>query len=236
MKRYLLIAAIFLVAGAVVNVGVAWGCAFWLQVFTGDFESAPDHPTGSGILRAAKFSRSGAAYYEVLRLRGVFLHESSGSGPKPEELLPRWTGLGNASPAYEAGKVSKDYRGVDARGWPMLSLWLELAGPVSPLEARGGVDTSKLRKATWMGGSRPVRRYGYSFPVALPLRPLWLGFAVNTLFYAPTLWLLACGLLAMRRLVRVKRSLCPACGYPRAESAVCSECGKALPKRAKVAT
>ena len=87
-----------------------------------------------------------------------------------------------------------------------------------------------------MGGSRPVRRYGYSFPVALPLRPLWLGFAVNTLFYAPTLWLLACGLLAMRRLVRVKRSLCPACGYPRAESAVCSECGKALPVRAEAAT
>ena len=236
MKRYLLIAAIFLVAGAVVNVGVAWGCAFWLQVFTGDFESAPDHPTRSGILRAAKFSRSGAAYYDVLRLRGGFLHESSDSGPKPEELLPRWTGLGNASPAYEAGEVSKDYRGVDSRGWPMLSLWLELAGPVSPLEARGGLDTSKLRKATWMSGSRPVRRYGYSFPVALPLRPLWLGFAVNTLFYAAVLWLLGYSVFVMRRFIRVKRGLCPACSYPRGASDVCSECGKAIPSRKVTAT
>ncbi len=203
-----------------------------MQVFTGDFESAPDHPTGSGILRAAKFSRSGAAYYEVLRLRGGFIHESSGSGPKPEELLPRWTGLGNASPAYEAGEVSKDYRGVDARGWPMLSLWLELAGPVSPLEDRGGFDTSKLRKATWMGGSRPVRRYGYSFPVALPLRPLWLGFAVNTLFYAAVLWLLILGPFALRRLIRRRRGLCPKCGYPMGESSVCTECGVELAKRA----
>ncbi len=61
--------------------------------------------------------------------------------------------------------------------------------------------------------------------------PLWFGFAVHTLFYAAILWLLACGLIAMRRLVRLKRGLCPACGYPMGESAVCSECGKALPLR-----
>ncbi len=29
MKRRLLIAAVFLLAGAVVNVAVAWGCAAW---------------------------------------------------------------------------------------------------------------------------------------------------------------------------------------------------------------
>ncbi len=29
MKRRLIIVAIFLLAGAVVNVGVAWGCALW---------------------------------------------------------------------------------------------------------------------------------------------------------------------------------------------------------------
>ena len=37
-------------------------------------------------------------------------------------------------------------------------------------------------------------------------------------------------------LVHVKRGLCPACAYPRAESAACSECGKALPGRAKAMT
>ena len=32
MKRYLLIAAIFLLGGAVVNVAVAWGCALWIDI------------------------------------------------------------------------------------------------------------------------------------------------------------------------------------------------------------
>ncbi len=67
------------------------------------------------------------------------------------------------------------------------------------------------------------------FPQAVPLNPIWPGFAVNTLFYAAVLWLLICGPFALRRFIRVKRGLCPACAYPRGESDVCSECGKALP-------
>ncbi len=62
----------------------------------------------------------------------------------------------------------------------------------------------------------------------VPLRPIWPGFAVNTLFYAVVLWLLIPGPFALRRFIRVKRGLCPACAYPMGESDVCSECGKAL--------
>ena len=71
---------------------------------------------------------------------------------------------------------------------------------------------------------------------ALPLRPIWPGFGVNTLFYAAVLWLLIPGSFVLRRFIRVSRGLCPACAYPMGESAVCSECGKALPGRARVAT
>ena len=70
----------------------------------------------------------------------------------------------------------------------------------------------------------------------LPLRPIWPGFAVNTIFYAAVFWLLICGPFVLRRFIRVKRGLCPACAYPRGESPVCSECGKALPARARVTT
>ncbi len=66
----------------------------------------------------------------------------------------------------------------------------------------------------------------------LPYRPLGLGVAGNTLFYAAILWLLICGPFALRRFIRRKRDQCPACGYPRAEAAVCTECGKPLPKGA----
>ena len=70
----------------------------------------------------------------------------------------------------------------------------------------------------------------------LPLQPIWPGFAVNMTFYATFLWLLICGPFVLRRFIRVRRGLCPACAYPMGESDVCSECGKTLPKRAKVAT
>ena len=70
----------------------------------------------------------------------------------------------------------------------------------------------------------------------LPLRPIWPGFAVNTLFYAAVLWLLIPGPFVLRRVIRVRRGLCPACAYPRGESDVCSECGKGLPRRMTVTT
>lgn len=65
----------------------------------------------------------------------------------------------------------------------------------------------------------------------IPVLPIWLGFAVNTVFYATFLWLLICGPFVLRRFLRVRRGLCPACAYPMGESSVCTECGRALPGR-----
>ena len=45
---------------------------------------------------------------------------------------------------------------------------------------------------------------------AWPVRPIWPGFAINTLFYAAILWLLIRGPFALRRFIRVKRGRCPA--------------------------
>ena len=61
----------------------------------------------------------------------------------------------------------------------------------------------------------------------LPWRPMWPGFAINTLFYAAILWLLFPGSLALRRFIRRKRRLCAACGYDLrgADHERCPECG-----------
>ncbi len=67
-----------------------------------------------------------------------------------------------------------------------------------------------------------------------PLRPLPLGFAINTLFYAALLWPLICVPLALRGLLRLRRGLCPKCAYPMGESAVCTECGRALACRRRM--
>ena len=64
----------------------------------------------------------------------------------------------------------------------------------------------------------------------LPLHPLWLGTITNTFLYAGILWFCARRIAAGRRVARLRRGLCPGCGYPIGESPTCSECGGALPK------
>jgi hypothetical protein len=65
----------------------------------------------------------------------------------------------------------------------------------------------------------------------LPLRPIWLGFALNTLFYAALAWGLWQVPLALRRRSRSKKGLCVRCGYDlkglggSAAGRVCPECG-----------
>ncbi len=63
----------------------------------------------------------------------------------------------------------------------------------------------------------------------LLMRPIWPGFAINTLLYAALLWLLIPGPFVLRRFLRLRRGLCPKCAYPIGESSVCTECGKPLP-------
>ena len=59
----------------------------------------------------------------------------------------------------------------------------------------------------------------------LPVRPLWPGFAVNTLFYAGVLWVLFCGPFALRRMIRRRRGQCAHCAYPIGQNERCTECG-----------
>ena len=144
MKRRLLIVAVFLLAGAVVNVAVAWGL-------------------GTRILMVL----------------------SSRLNPQPF-----------VQPFI--------YTATYTVGWPTDALGY-----------------------TWVSDE---------FPEYWSVRPIWPGLTVNTMFYAAVLWLLIPGRSALRRFIRVKRGLCVKCGYQLSESAVCSECGKELPRRKVVTT
>ncbi len=64
----------------------------------------------------------------------------------------------------------------------------------------------------------------------VPLQPLWMYATINTAFYAAILWMLVRGPVVLRRMIRRRRGLCPACGYPVGVSPVCTECGQPLPR------
>ncbi len=172
MRRHLILILIFLLAGAVVNVAVAWGCA--IQGWSG--------PTD---LRFADGN------YRGVRAGWVLTLQSS-----------------DAEWIFEA-----------MSGWPMLAMNYR-----STDGGRAGgtivADVITINKRTVLG------------PDAFPLRPIWPGFAANTVFYAAILWLLIPGPFVLRRFVRQRRGLCPACAYPMGLSSTCTECGKPLPGRA----
>ncbi len=150
MRRRLLIVVIFLLAGAVVNVAVAWGFDTWNRVRVEKILQISAQPRGHGVY-------------------------------VPDE---------------DRTPIDLDSYAV---GWPT--------------DALGRTFTWDAPQLRWV------------------LRPIWPGLIVNTLFYATVLWLLICGPFVLRRFIRVRRGLCPACAYPRGESDVCSECGLALQQR-----
>jgi len=218
VRRRLLIVAAFLLAGAVVNVAVAWGCAVLVDFTVAQSEvggakgSAHDwviwHHDARAALRIRALATSG----------NVDEHEQY---PQHSWMLPSWGPL-----AVQVRLQQEDepfLRIADAYGWPRYSMWSAF-----------GWDTAHWpnvmidpRWSAILVESPMGRNYGETLR-ALPLRPIWAGFALNTLFYAAILWLLICGPLALRRFTRVKRGLCPGCAYPRGELNLCSECGKAL--------
>ncbi len=213
MKRRLLIVAVFLLAGAVVNVAVAWGCAAWIPL---------GKPNRHTVLEdgawwvVTQFEALGST--RIVSVKGIFELSVAAVVTDAEEMLPYW-----ASPLAQSRTAIRDARGFPARSLHCTTALVD--GTLTTDLRYGGLT---LRPWQPMDMHRSWR--------ALPLRPIWPGFAVNTALYAAVLWLLIPGPFALRRFIRVRRGLCHACAYPRGESDVCSECGKALPRRARATT
>ncbi len=98
-------------------------------------------------------------------------------------------------------------------GWPMRSM------EGARWENKDGV--SLYRGAVEYGGDFAANLHIF------PLRPFLPGFVFNSLFYGAALWVLIPGLFALRRQIRRRRGLCPACGYDlrHGEHEACPECG-----------
>ena len=219
MKRRLLIVAVFLLAGAVVNVAVAWGCAILIRLMEPGRGALPRveaslrerGPDGSWHFWAIERSkdRSVLLYHSFWDARSEDINCNDVSTElRPDELAPSWAGLRTPP------DTDYEVRWVHGLGWPVVSMWRDYVLGGSRYEVLHGL------RVTFLPSDRGL-------PRAVPLRPIWSGFAVNTLFYATLLWLLICGPFALRRVVRQRRGRCVACGYDlgHADHDACPECG-----------
>ena len=243
MKRRALKLLLVLLAGAIINVAVAWGCAMFLLAgpsFLGI------HEVKSGGPFILHFVSSGSVSTVVHRRQSVVSLSEELSYPPAQIDLPVWyvpmepfttTGAADVQIAWgwplrgvalavlehvEVGSRSRD----DVTSIPGIlmlpaidSKWVE--------EYRNCVPTSWLRleddHSVMLANNQAFSRF-------LPLRPLWPGFAINTIFYAAVLWVLFAVPVKVRRWRRIKRGHCASCGYslrgtPHVEK--CPECGAA---------
>jgi len=228
VKRLLVIILIFILFGSLANVTVAWLCAVAIDVRLDGIETIKGViMTSEGHWEVTRIDRFGTTWVASTQSKRPFEYHYV-TEPPPEAVIPSWGNLAGHTEALRSPNVEQEMRFVDARGWPMRTLWCEvggwLSGPqigVVAQQVRGGIDTSL---PTSMRLSVPITR-------VLPLRPVWPGLIVNTLVYAV---LIATPFL-LRRYLRVKRALCPKCGYPSGTSPTCTECGTPLAASSGVA-
>ena len=213
MKRRLTKLVVFLILGAIVNVAVAWGFA-----------------ASTGLSGVAIFSLPTAQEVEwwADHAPDGFLKEPETSGKTMFE------GIGSSNTMIAA--LEQDSQGfyrsnqiyLRLVGWPVRCVegaqWRSQVLP--SLKDDRIVNDAALPLSSWVGSSLSPWRW-------LPLRPIWPGFAINTIFYAAMLWLLTLAPFTARRMIRRKRGLCIKCGYDLrgTEHEVCPECGKELSVR-----
>jgi hypothetical protein len=238
-RKVVIRAGTFLLLGAIVNIAVAWGLMLassaWRGILADYVEASGPCVYGDwGIQRwgdtghvriVSSFSKDG--------VMNEWLEGVDGS-----QLVPSWSSVAAPSPRFTDLSCSADAMMEDGCGWPFVALGCRYclqptadneSGFITEIEWGFPWSVTAATTANAPPNQFIMLRPGYMYDVALPLRPMWRGFAINTLFYAAILWLLFATPLELRRMRRIKRGLCPACAYPVGASDLCTECGKPVP-------
>ena len=231
MKRRVDFILLLLVAGAIVNVAVAWGCvakgALEFGLLRGNC-SYTENPEYAGLTITFTSNRNWQArrqmshYYMIgiVRATGVTYDEFKMS-------VPGWSMFARGEPLlilaseYDSQNLSATFD-EHACGWPLMAV----------RGYRLATQQTSVPIGQALPPARDVLKYGLLEVNRdnLPFFPIWPGFAINTVFYAAVVWMLCAVPFGLRRRRRIKRGLCPKCAYPRGAGTndVCTECGAAV--------
>jgi len=211
-----------LAAGVVLNIAVAWAAAVWGWVRPGTMVQLP-----------AGHARALVPFWES--------HRELAPDERPDEevaVVASGPGLSIDQALGSSTSVT-----VVRAGWPLHSLrWFDLTeDDVTQLKGRrSGYELENGMWALPVSGAGPVTfangnvkvtnsrlTWTWSLERRLPMDPIWIGFAGNTLFYTALAFMLLFGPGQIRRVWRSRNLCCVNCGYSLAgnTSGVCPECG-----------
>ncbi|MCC6907459.1 MAG: hypothetical protein IT430_05915 [Phycisphaerales bacterium] len=223
LNRRCLAAAVLL--GLATTVGISWAAMFWPRRGRDDY--GPPASTFVGYTRTSDgykiwtITRGRNAWHHVVTYS--FLQISGHALMIPIADFEANKADVNALPRHLRPASIDDlhmqawYRET---GWPMPALTCSIhwVRQIRNADIIYGVE----------GGYQLPRDADFN-PRALPLTPVWPGFAVNlglwTACWLGSLW----GFSALRRCSRRRRNCCTHCAYPRTglpENSLCPECGR----------
>ncbi|MCH8823339.1 MAG: hypothetical protein IH984_07510 [Planctomycetes bacterium] len=213
MKRRLFKLVLFLLLGAVANVAVAWGCALWSGTNPEQSISSNHVDLGFGPARVSN---------QVWKFHKSHLTSERSS---VYEVFESGIDFG-----FEAYRI-RSLESLESPDRQLVTNALHVGWPSASLAA---YYTFYYRESDTDSGLDPImeeQKSGILLIVGedrwIPVRPLWPGFATNTILYAAILWTFILGPFSVRRMIRIKRGLCIKCGYDlRGTSGEdCPECG-----------
>lgn len=137
------------------------------------------------------------------------------------QLIPNWA---HTLEPDEVFPPSSDRHEFLARGWPCVAMCYDQTLAMKIVPKGRGIEVLWTNAQEISGGYElPSADWPSGLPRVIPLRPVWQGFIINTIFYAALIWL---PLFARKRL-RHYRGRCVNCAYDLRGNhlAGCPECG-----------
>ena len=128
MTRRLLIAALFLLAGAVVNVAVAWGCAISVDPYTPSETERAILTKAQDHWEVHRTERPGLTVLTSSRRWMKTGLDARTIGPPPETLLPSWSDMAKPTDDFRSQVDSQlhervnEMRILHCLGWPFRGL------------------------------------------------------------------------------------------------------------------
>ncbi len=197
-----------LTGGAALTVVVAWACAAWSPVRLR--EDSPQLSWGAPTPQFWPTSPDSATIELSLGLTQI-----NASGRSPSDQPGR---RGTAQWVFQAGLpfrcLHRERHRVEA--------WTELYFPLS-------LDMFYEDEPWTNGLAMPTFFHlRYDYIRRFPVRPMWPGFALNTLIYSGLVFTILLAPGVVRRSFRARSNRCIECGYMLLDAQRCTECGRTL--------